>query len=41
MKYSAHIPAKTKIGSGFKIEHLNEIVINLEVIIIKTVIFII
>lgn len=35
IKYGLDIPAKTKIGSGFKIEHPNGIVINPDVVIGK------
>ncbi len=35
VKYGVDIPARTKIGSGFKIEHLYDIVFNPEVVIGK------
>lgn len=35
VKFGTDIPAKTKIGAGFKIEHLNGIVINPNVVIGK------
>lgn len=35
VKYGVDIPAKTKIGPGFKIEHLNGIIINPDVTIGK------
>lgn len=38
VKYGVDIPARTKIGPGFKIEHLYGIVLNPDVVIGKTVI---
>ena len=35
IKYGVDLPASTKIGHGFKIEHLNGIVVNLDVVIGK------
>lgn len=36
IKYGVNLPASTKIGHGFKIEHLNGIVVNPDVVIGKT-----
>lgn len=33
IKYGVNLPASTKIGHGFKIEHLNGIVVNHDVVI--------
>lgn len=35
IKYGVDLPASTKIGPGFKIEHLNGIVVNPDVVIGK------